>query len=555
MQSLSGPPPPPLEAQLISNAANLENANLTAMAILALLLWDWLICLDREIRHFWTTKWTLGTWLYFINRGVPTLAQVVHITTTVVSWSPEVQKQMCVPTFLTLDCLAAVSFCVVQIIMTLRTYALYDCNRFLLWSLLSLSVGNLVNQLYWNLEPSAHDVVNTLPGPYNGCLIVGLIVPHVWAKWVPMLVFEGLLLILTWYKFMFYMRVGTSSLVSKTLFRDGFLGFFAVIAATVFGIIITILKPQPLRTLSQVIAPIIPVLVASHMLLNLRNVMQLSDDDDISGGHGTLPSSWSSSRDEHRTISSTTSAVDPKRDAHSIIDPWISRPRSDSQKASTLLSRTESNRSFRPSPATLIAASSSQSSSKNGAVDADVASGPFPRRNSTRQPSPILLRPHMFATHSSSQSYGEPFSHEESNADFDNDYTGRAPRRDLEQYELTPISTDYLNGPHFPSFPPSSPASERAPDEATYTQRRVSVSHSIPYPSFPRSSFTPTSPTSATHLAFQDSFNPTPTPVARSPTTRSSSSHVRPTRRPPEPSPVREREDTDDEAGSVLDIA
>lgn len=35
------------------------------------------------------------------------------------------------------------------------------------------------------------DVVNTLPAPYNGCLIVGVTHYPTWARYIPLLVFEA----------------------------------------------------------------------------------------------------------------------------------------------------------------------------------------------------------------------------------------------------------------------------------------------------------------------------------------------------------------------------
>lgn len=316
----SGAPSPEEINELIKNLTNLENANLTAMAILALLVYDWLICFEQERRHFWTAKWTFGTILYFLNRFIPTASNFIHITTTVVSWSPEVQGRMCAPTLRTLGVFSAISFTIVQVIMSLRTYALYDCNKMLLSGLLFLSLASFINQMYWLLLPHATDLVNTLPAPYNGCLLISSSsVPQpTWAKFIPLLVFEGVLLALTFYKFLYYLRSGTTALVPKVLFRDGFVGFFAVIAATVFGCIILIERPHALLTLGQIVAPIIPVLVASHMLLNLRDVMKISGSSyRTSSGSGTH--TWT-------TGTQMAGAGSGRERPGSIISPWLSVP-------------------------------------------------------------------------------------------------------------------------------------------------------------------------------------------------------------------------------------
>ena len=41
------------------------------------------------------------------------------------------------------------------------------------------------------ITPQRTDVTNTLPAPYNGCLLVGALRYPTWAKYVPLLVFEA----------------------------------------------------------------------------------------------------------------------------------------------------------------------------------------------------------------------------------------------------------------------------------------------------------------------------------------------------------------------------
>lgn len=46
--------------------------------------------------------------------------------------------------------------------------------------------------MYLIIYVSGHtDVVNILPAPYNGCLLVGGLIRPTWAKYVPLLVFEA----------------------------------------------------------------------------------------------------------------------------------------------------------------------------------------------------------------------------------------------------------------------------------------------------------------------------------------------------------------------------
>lgn len=47
-----------------------ERFSPSAVAAFALLLYDWIICLDVEIAYVWPARWSLGKTLYFIQRGL-----------------------------------------------------------------------------------------------------------------------------------------------------------------------------------------------------------------------------------------------------------------------------------------------------------------------------------------------------------------------------------------------------------------------------------------------------------------------------------------------------
>ncbi|KAF8318226.1 hypothetical protein DL93DRAFT_440761 [Clavulina sp. PMI_390] len=183
---------------------------------------------------------------------------------------------MCIPILYTVGILTSVSFTIVQVVVSLRTYALYDCNKPLLAALLILSGASLINLIYWSTG-SHHIVPNHLPAPYNGCLMIADHYDPQWARYIPLMVFEGVVMFLTTVKFMIYLRSRTPSIIPAILYRDGYMGFIAILISNLFGLIILSVRPRPLITVSQMCAPILaPVLITNHMLLNLRDVMRLS---------------------------------------------------------------------------------------------------------------------------------------------------------------------------------------------------------------------------------------------------------------------------------------
>ncbi|KAF8338888.1 uncharacterized protein EI90DRAFT_3117953 [Cantharellus anzutake] len=268
-----------MNPEAIRNKINLENGNLvigayhmkpshlqcdktrrdsdpsftfSLVANLTILIWDWLICLDRERRHFWGSKPNTGTVLYFL---------------------------LCGPLFRTVTSLSALNIAVVQVILTMRTYALYSCNKVLLWALLVLVMGGLLNQVVFMW-------LGPWTAPYTGCLI--RLPTWSWERLVPVMVFEILSIVLFAIKFCFYVKMGSMGVVQRTLFRDGFIGFLATsstnlyshgeykltcryLVCTSIGLLVQILRPRPLLTFGIALTPLIPTLVAAHMLLNIKS--------------------------------------------------------------------------------------------------------------------------------------------------------------------------------------------------------------------------------------------------------------------------------------------
>ncbi|KAF8311325.1 uncharacterized protein EI90DRAFT_981584 [Cantharellus anzutake] len=70
--------------------------------------------------------------------------------------------------------------------------------------------------------------------------------------------------------------MGSMGIVPRMLFHDGFFGFLATSICTSIGLLVQILRPRPLLTFGVALTPLVPTLVAAHMLLNIRDVMGVS---------------------------------------------------------------------------------------------------------------------------------------------------------------------------------------------------------------------------------------------------------------------------------------
>jgi len=134
-------------------------------------------------------------------------------------------------------------------------------------------------------------------------------------------------------KFLSYINSGTSSIVPKILFRDGFLGFIAVSLITTFGLFIQIIRPRSLLTFSVSLTPVVPTLLASHMLLNIRDVMKITsgaimraDTDAVAASSTTGAPRFSSTTNRLSTLVHNQHERRRRSTARSNVPPGVELP-------------------------------------------------------------------------------------------------------------------------------------------------------------------------------------------------------------------------------------
>ncbi|KAF8301416.1 hypothetical protein DL93DRAFT_540540 [Clavulina sp. PMI_390] len=172
--------------------------------------------------------------------------------------------------------LSGISSFIVQTVLVLRTYALWECRNGIFRLLMSLNIlGSLAQQgvvaTVWH--PNVITIPwNPLPAPYTGCMVIFDLPP--WQK------------------------RGRSHRVLYVLFRDGFKLF---IVASLLSLLMAIIGngsegSSHLTNITFNLVSAISMICCARLLLNIRDVMTLSDPRD-----STKPNPWSLSPsfDEH----------------------------------------------------------------------------------------------------------------------------------------------------------------------------------------------------------------------------------------------------------------
>ncbi|KAF8309820.1 hypothetical protein DL93DRAFT_2170117 [Clavulina sp. PMI_390] len=248
--------------------------------------------LKSQIQHFWGKRLTVGSYLYFSNRILAVITLLLHFQTSFRPSSADATAEVCKPLIYSILVLSAISNFVMQSVLVLRTYALWDCSKRVLWFLMGLNiVGSLAQQglvaTFWGRNvvsvPS-----NPLPAPYTSCLVVFNL--GTWQRYVPILVFEFAVAVLLVTKFIDYVRQGRSHCVLYVLFRDGFVEFTAVSIVSILSLLIGVSKNgnSQLTHITFDLVSATSMVCCARLLLNIRDVMALSDPLDT-----TKPNPWS----------------------------------------------------------------------------------------------------------------------------------------------------------------------------------------------------------------------------------------------------------------------
>ncbi|KZS98876.1 hypothetical protein SISNIDRAFT_480475 [Sistotremastrum niveocremeum HHB9708] len=232
-------------------------------ASFALLMWDHLITLDQEISRIWSQPWNGGKLLFLLNRYIsPTqyLLQLLALDLPALSGSRCLQVYR-LPYAATLYATA-----IAEIILILRTYALYDSSRRILAFLMSMFTAHVVVMVL----AVVHAVPYPLPPGLIGCTLTGngLLYVFFWAApWIA----DSIIFALTLWRIVDLRRKSTVRLpLLHVLARDGILWYTVIVTIDAVNVLIFLLSPEGVKPMGAAFGQICMTVMISRLQLNLR---------------------------------------------------------------------------------------------------------------------------------------------------------------------------------------------------------------------------------------------------------------------------------------------
>ncbi|KAF8317212.1 hypothetical protein DL93DRAFT_602071 [Clavulina sp. PMI_390] len=273
-------------------ALRLEVANLALVASLTWFVWDWLLTLPYEIEVIWTSRITLGSSLYIAS--ILTCAITVFIRIPI-NFGVDVPVDLCASIFRAVATLQSVQIFILQGVLALRTYAVYNCSKLVLVPLLALNLASFVVNANDNVEALAHINIpaNDSPIPYNGCILPSFV--RAWPPLALLMIFEVSVGILMLARLGQVLRAGCSlAQMEYIVYRDGLIESAVMSLGNTALLIIDLVYPtgnsaifRPMRNF----IPLMGALACKRLLLNLRSITQSELGSTTKRGTGFIQTS------------------------------------------------------------------------------------------------------------------------------------------------------------------------------------------------------------------------------------------------------------------------
>ncbi|KAJ6540844.1 hypothetical protein DFH09DRAFT_1368499 [Mycena vulgaris] len=252
-------------------SANLQLVSYCDVAVVAVLTYDTILNINEEYEHIWKPRWSIIKWLYLWTRYSTfidtTLA--VHLRTHI-----DVNQANCRVLTIFDRVFAIVGIVVTEVILTLRTYALYGQSKRLLGCLLIMwfTIGG-VN--LWAMVKWATSLAEVPGSPLNLCNLdsstnAGL------ACYSSLLVGETVIVLLTVWKglhtFSLSRSASRQSRLVTTFYRDGILFYLAMLVILVVDVSLESQAPPGQKFVADVPLRAMQSILACHLVIHAREV-------------------------------------------------------------------------------------------------------------------------------------------------------------------------------------------------------------------------------------------------------------------------------------------
>ncbi|KAI0078391.1 hypothetical protein K474DRAFT_916439 [Panus rudis PR-1116 ss-1] len=295
-----------VSADVLVTAERLQVVRDVQVVAMALLVADCVTLLTEEIELIWKSKWTVTKILYLLSRYSPFIDTPLNL---VYYLTPGITPHACTVTYTVATWSTAWGMALSELVLLVRTYAIYSRSRkvliflgvlWLLWVGANIPIIHIFTKSLRYGDPPTPG----LPGCYATAES-----PIVFASFATLTLFEILIVIMTVRKGYLHFQQGTSrSQLAYVLYRDGVLFFIALLACSLGNVILLVSAPPQYLDLLDTLTRVIHSLICCRILLNIRNAGRGDTVPTLSDGGTTIAFRRPSTTVDYSTADSSTLA-------------------------------------------------------------------------------------------------------------------------------------------------------------------------------------------------------------------------------------------------------
>ncbi|KAH8797614.1 hypothetical protein DL96DRAFT_1478387, partial [Flagelloscypha sp. PMI_526] len=203
-------------------------------------IWDYLLTFDLELSLIWSKKFSAGTVLFLLTRYLPLMDILVSIQLQDAGNS----QDACPGPYAAIVWLDVVGIQIAELILVLRTWALYGQNKWVLTGLLTWQGASLV---YCGVANQGVIQSIVWGGPelsgIPGCSILSAdkLRGRIAGNYVGIVALETVILILTCIRA--FRSTGSGSLLIQIIHRDGLVFYFFILGTSVVNLVVLFTAP------------------------------------------------------------------------------------------------------------------------------------------------------------------------------------------------------------------------------------------------------------------------------------------------------------------------
>ncbi|KAF8608375.1 hypothetical protein BDV93DRAFT_519419 [Ceratobasidium sp. AG-I] len=239
-----------------------------AIAGVCILCYDYILTFPEEVELVWKQKWSMVSTIFVVNRYVTPMALVVDIFDKggLTTFLP---RSFCVNWYYGEAMWNLVSFGLIHALVALRVHAIWGRPRWLTITLVVLYIIYFVMTAVISVKFQIQFADTVAYNPLFR-LCFAAISPYLWTCWLPALVFESFVFILTVVKAIEHSKSKVNTPVINVLYRDGIIYFVVICCCSMLNMMVWLLAPPTLVALSKYFVLSVVPTMGARLVLNLR---------------------------------------------------------------------------------------------------------------------------------------------------------------------------------------------------------------------------------------------------------------------------------------------